>query len=348
MAAPTGTLIHVTGSNFDTATSVTLNGTVATISANDYSRLSFAIPSGATTGNIVITNSLGTATSSRALTVNSTDTAVPSISSLSPTSASRGQQVTVLGLRLGNLTTLTLNGTSIPFQPVSASQLTFTVPANGVTGTVVATNNVGASTNNPALTVTSFLPFGESYVRPLVQNAGNYVLLDSQGGFVDAGAPGNQGYDATGRTGDMFPANSAFRLSGVRVVANNTRDAIAGLNPNATAVRYPDLPYLFYVGQNGNGTFVVQYRDSAGNLNSLNSPTVNDGGRFGIQRTQVPDGNGGYTYPISMFTANGDGSNLQAFVTVSANDPRAFYVGLNPSVSGRGDYTTTFGAVATN
>jgi hypothetical protein len=61
---PVGTSVTINGSAFTTATKVTFNGVTATLKTVSYSQITTTVPSGATTGNVAVTTSWGTGTSS--------------------------------------------------------------------------------------------------------------------------------------------------------------------------------------------------------------------------------------------------------------------------------------------
>src|SRR5207253_9061566 len=93
-----GTSVTITGTNFGASqgtSTVTFNGTSATPTSWSATSIVVPVPSGGTTGNVVVTVS-GQASNGVAFNV------FPSISSLSPTSGPVSASVTITGLNLGS------------------------------------------------------------------------------------------------------------------------------------------------------------------------------------------------------------------------------------------------------
>ena len=113
------------------------------------------MPSGATTGNVVVTVS-GVASNALPFTVTTT-TAAPVLTSLSPTSGSVGTSVTIAGANFGTTkgtSTVTFNGTVATPTSWSASSLVVPVPSGATTGNVVVTVG-GVASNASPFTVTT-------------------------------------------------------------------------------------------------------------------------------------------------------------------------------------------------
>jgi hypothetical protein len=150
-----GTAITISGSNFlDTQSSstVTFNGTAATPTFWSANSIGVNVPTGATTGNVVVTV-LGHASAGVRFTL----TSAPNISSLSPTTGPAGTLVTINGSNFGSTqgtSFLTFNG--VPVTPTSwaSGRITAAVPEGTTTGPVVVTVNNGPS-NNSTFTVTA-------------------------------------------------------------------------------------------------------------------------------------------------------------------------------------------------
>jgi streptogramin lyase len=64
-----GAKVNITGLNLSAATTVTFNGTAATIVSDTAPKIVTAVPTGATTGPISVTTPAGTATSTATFTV---------------------------------------------------------------------------------------------------------------------------------------------------------------------------------------------------------------------------------------------------------------------------------------
>jgi hypothetical protein len=150
--AITGT-ITITGTNFNLiqgTSTVTFNGTSATATSWSAASIVVTIPSGATTGPVIVTVG-GTASNSKTFTV----TAPPVITSLSPTSYGIGEIVTIAGTTFGSsrgTSTITFNGTAATSKTWSATSITVPVPTGATTGNVVVTV-AGVASNGKAFTV---------------------------------------------------------------------------------------------------------------------------------------------------------------------------------------------------
>ena len=149
-SAPVGTVISITGANFTGTSKVTFNGTAAaSFTVNTDTQLSAKVPSGATSGPIAVTNTVGTTASTTSFTV------LPNIVSFLPASGSVGTPVTITGTSFTGANAVSFNGTAASFTVVSDSQITTTVPAGALTGKLKVTTPQGTATSATAFTVTS-------------------------------------------------------------------------------------------------------------------------------------------------------------------------------------------------
>src|SRR5256884_4568753 len=108
------------------------------------------VPSGATTGNVVV-NTSGVASNG----VNFTVLPTPSITNLSVMSGAVGTPVTITGTNFGSTqgsSTVTFNGTATTPTNWSATSITVPVPSGATTGNVVV-NAGGAASNGVDFTV---------------------------------------------------------------------------------------------------------------------------------------------------------------------------------------------------
>lgn len=69
-SGPVGTSVSIVGTAFTQGTKVTFNGKSASFTVDSDERITATVPTGATTGNIVVTTKGGTATSATKFTVN--------------------------------------------------------------------------------------------------------------------------------------------------------------------------------------------------------------------------------------------------------------------------------------
>jgi len=156
-SGPVGTGVTITGTNFGATqgtSTVTFNGTIATVTSWSATSLVTTVPTGATSGNVVVTVG-GVASNGVSFTVGSGGGTL-NISSLSPTSGVVGTSVTIMGTGFGatqGSDTVTFNGTTaIPSDWTSAS-IVVLVPTGATTGSVIVTVG-GAASNGAAFSVT--------------------------------------------------------------------------------------------------------------------------------------------------------------------------------------------------
>jgi hypothetical protein len=151
-----GTAVTITGTNFGASqgtSTVTFNGTAATATAWSATSITATVPTGATTGNVVVAVG-GQASNGVAFTVSVN---APTITSLNPTSGAIGSAVVITGTNFGatqGTSTVTFNGTAATATAWSATSITATVPTGATTGNVVVAVG-GQASNSVAFTVAS-------------------------------------------------------------------------------------------------------------------------------------------------------------------------------------------------
>jgi trimeric autotransporter adhesin len=150
-----GASVAITGTNFGASqgsSTVTFNGTNATITTWSATSIVATVPTGATTGNVVV-NASGVNSNGSVFTV----VPAPSITSLSPTSGAVGASVAITGTNFGasqGSSTVTFNGTNATITTWSATSIVATVPTGATTGNVVV-NASGVNSNGVSFTVQS-------------------------------------------------------------------------------------------------------------------------------------------------------------------------------------------------
>src|SRR6202034_175200 len=123
--------------------------TATTITSWSATSIVATVPTGATTGNVVV-NASGVNSNGVSFTV-----VAPNITSLSPTSGAVGAAVTVTGTNFGSTqgtSTVKFNGTAATVTSWSATSIQVTVPSGATTGNVVAFAS-GVNSNGVAFTV---------------------------------------------------------------------------------------------------------------------------------------------------------------------------------------------------
>jgi hypothetical protein len=204
-SAPMGTEITITGLNFTGTTSVAFNGLAASgFTVDSNTQIRAAVPVGASTGKISVTNSDGTGQSASDFTV----ILPPTISSFTPTTGPVGAQVTITGTNFIGVVDVAFNGVSaISFSFDSATQIRANVPTGASTGKITVTNVAGAAVSANDFTVgggsstLTFAPLADAYVRSSNPNT-NY------GGGIDLRV-------RTANTGELTVTYFKFTVTGL-------------------------------------------------------------------------------------------------------------------------------------
>ncbi|GEM_PF-1629751 len=159
-----GTVVNITGVNFETTTGVKINGTTAVFTVVNPTTINATVAVGTTTGPIVVTTLGGTASSAPFTFV-----PVPTITSFTPATGPLGQLVTITGTNLATTTSVKFNGVNAAgFVVVNDTTVTAIVAVGTTTGKITVATlggtvlSVGNFTFIPAPTITSFTPaFGD-------------------------------------------------------------------------------------------------------------------------------------------------------------------------------------------
>jgi hypothetical protein len=135
-----GDHIVITGENFDSSATVSINKINATIVLGSITPTSMTVvvPANATPGPIRVSTTAGTAISATNYPVR------PRINSFTPTTADARVLITVLGANFLGATSVDVGSTSIPvFKIVSSSRITFMLPIGTGTGPIKITTPTG-------------------------------------------------------------------------------------------------------------------------------------------------------------------------------------------------------------
>ena len=182
------TMVVITGTNFGSTSAVKFNGTTATFTVNSTTQITAFSPAGASTGPISVTTPSGTATSSTNFTVVPGPPA-PSVTGFSPAYGLPGTSVVVTGTNFTGATVVKFGGVSAPiFNVDSGTQITATLPASAVSGTVSVTTPSGTATSSATFTVltgdgtpavTSFSPIAGAIGTTVTITGTNFVNVTS-------------------------------------------------------------------------------------------------------------------------------------------------------------------------
>lgn len=163
-----GASITVNGSNFQStqgSSTVTFNNVGATPTSWTNTQIQTPVPSGATTGNVVVTVA-GLASSGKSFTVLPT----PTISSVSPTSAAVGMSVMISGTNFGSSqgsSTVKFNGTTATPTSWGAGQIVVPVPSGATTGNLIV-HTSGVDVNAGTFTVETISSISVTPTNPSV------------------------------------------------------------------------------------------------------------------------------------------------------------------------------------
>ena len=148
---PIGTVVTITGTNLAGVNSVKFNGVAATtVTPVSATSLKATVPTGATTGKVVVTTPGGMVTSIATFTV----LVAPTITSFTPSIGPIGTVVTITGTKLTGASAVKFNGVAATtITPVSATSLKATVPAGATTGKIAITTPGGTGTSSGTFTV---------------------------------------------------------------------------------------------------------------------------------------------------------------------------------------------------
>ena len=152
-SGPVGTSVTITGTNLGNASSVTFNGTAATITGDTTSQVVATVPAGATTGPITVTAGGSTATSSGSFTV-TTAAAGPVISGFTPLSGPAGTSVTITGSGFTGTTAVSFNGKAATFTVLGDTSIRATVPSGAKSGPIRVQTPSGTTSSTTSFTVT--------------------------------------------------------------------------------------------------------------------------------------------------------------------------------------------------
>jgi len=160
-SGPVGTAVAINGTGFSTTPSqntVKFHGVTAVVSSATNNQLQVTVPATATTGSISVTSPNGSATSSGAFTVTSSN-GVPTITSFSPASGLANAAVNLAGTNfdttLGN-DKLRLNVSQAVVSSVTSTTMATTVPAATASGHFSLLTPEGNATSSQDF----YVPFG--------------------------------------------------------------------------------------------------------------------------------------------------------------------------------------------
>jgi trimeric autotransporter adhesin len=185
-----GATVTISGTSFGSTqgtSTVSFNGTAATPTSWSASSITVPVPSGATSGNVVVTVG-GVASNGVNFSV------APNITSLSPTSGGVGTLVTISGTSFGSsqgTSTVSFNGTAAAPTSWGSGSIIVLVPSGATAGNVVVTvggavsNGIGFTVQSGAFVATSGQMEASRYGQTATQLTTGQVLI--AGGMGSSG-----------------------------------------------------------------------------------------------------------------------------------------------------------------
>ena len=258
-----GTSVTISGANFgatQSTSSVTFNGAAATPTSWSAASIVVPVPSGASSGNVVVTVG-GTASNGVSFSVTSL---APTISSLNPTSGTVGTSVTISGSNFGatqSTSSVKFNGTTATPTSWGATSIAVPVPTGATTGNVVVTVG-GSASNGVTFTVSSAAP-AISSLNPTSGPVGTSVTI-SGSNFGTTQSTSTVTFNGTAATPTSWSASSITAPVPTGATTGNVEVTVGGIASNGVA---------FTVGSTTSPTFALIQRPQT--TNTTCSTTVN-------------------------------------------------------------------------
>ena len=306
-----GTAVTITGANFGSSrgtSTVTFNGTSGTPTNWSGSSITVPVPTGATTGNVLVTVG-GVASNPYGFEVG---TAAPNITSISPTSGAVATSVTIKGTGFGSTqgsNTVTFNGVSSVPTSWSATQIKAPVPTGATSGSVVVTAS-GTVSNSVSFTVPGTGP--------------------SITGLSPSSGPVGTSVTITGTKFDATQSTSTVTFNGVAATST-------GWSPTSIVATVPSGATSGYVVVTVSGTASGGFSFSvAPNITNLSPATGAVGATVTISGTSFGSSQG-----TSAVSFNGTAATPTSWSASSITVPV-------PSGAPSGNVVVTVGGVASN
>ncbi len=303
-SGPVASTVTIYGTGFSSIASqntVKFNGITATVTSASATQIVTKVPTGATTGTISVTAPSGTATSSSAFTVSSSN-GMPTISSFSPTIGIPSTAVTVTGANFDTNTgndSVQFNGGDATISTATATSISTSVPVVATSGHISVSTAIGTAISS-----------GDFFVPPAPFQTADVVFTGrmtlSGTGTITINTASKIGlmlFDGTaGQRVSLLLNNSTFTgcnsFSGT-VIAPGGRQLVTANACNTTSL-YLEVPEV--LPASGTYTIMVQgFTTGSLTVNSYNIPadvvkTISIGGAAVSATTTTPGQNAQLTF----------------------------------------------------
>jgi len=329
-----GASVTVTGANFGATqgtSTVKFNGISAPPTSWSATSIVAAVPTGATTGNVVVTVG-GVASNGVSFTVT---VPAPSITSVNPASGLVGASVTITGANFGatqGTSTVKFNGTAATPTSWSATSIVAAVPTGATTGNVVVTvggvasNGVSFTVTVPAPSITSLNPtsglvgtsvaisganFGATQGTSTVKFNGTTATptgwsATSIAAQVPAGATSGNVVVTVGgvaSNGVGFTVQTDTTPPVVTITAPASNATVSGTITLTATATDPDSPVSFVQFQVDGANTGAQLTAAPYSL-SLDTTTLSNGAHSLTAVAQDPSGNVGTSVSVPITVSN--------------------------------------------
>jgi hypothetical protein len=352
-SGPTGTPVTITGTNFgatQSTSTVKFNGTAGTPTSWSATSIVVPVPSGATTGSVVVT--VG-GQASNGITFTVTTVAAPTITSLSVTSGPVGTPVTITGTNFGatqSNSTVKFNGTAGTPTSWTATSIVVPVPSGATTGSVVVTvggqagNGITFTVTVPAPTMTSLSVTSGAVGTPVTITGTNFGATQSTSTVKFNGTAGTPtSWSATSivvpvpsgaTTGSVVVTVGGQSSNGIAFTITTTGSISVTVTPNLGGVTITQQIQLAAAVSNDIGAAGVTWSVSSGG--TLANPTTTSvsfsaptAGVYTVRATSIADLTEFATATIGVTDLGGvysyhndlarDGVNAQEYALTTAN-----------------------------
>jgi hypothetical protein len=343
---PAGTSITITGSNFGStqgSSTVKFNGITATPTNWSATQIITPVPSGTTTGPVLIT--VGGAGSNG---YNFYGGSSAYLGGVSPGSGSVGTSVTITGGNFGSTqgsSTVTFNGTAGTPTSWSDTQIVVPVPSGATTGNVIVTVS-GTGTNGQAFTVSPLI----TSVAPSTGSAGTSVTIAGSNFGATQGSSTVQINGASASVTSWSSASIAAAVPAGATPLGYVYVTVGGLTSNGEAFHVTPTISSIDPSLISSGTPVTVAGSAFGATQGTSTVSFN-----GVAGTPTSWGNTQVVVPVPSgatsgnltVTVGGQTSNGTAFTIV---DPPGITSSVFPAANGSGwhnmNVTVTFTCTA--